>query len=322
MFEFRCKKCKYTFFIEQHPIFQSLKDKLNAEPKDFSNDEKLKVFSETALEITKQIRCQKCRSTVYLVAFGGLRFHEGVDATSEPLVITIKGLVDLHKEYKSKTATPDSFFKYSDEVSEYAKEIVKHLMWHPGDFLYFEDSELMSDAIVAIDDLWENISYDELSDEIFSGGFSGLMVNIVGDYIERVKMIKPTFITVRPNNEIRTYFQQAMDAWCHGLNTASLILSCSILEAILKQVLLRKDHKLVYDIDKSKGLKGFKEKDFQVLIENARIEKILDDGEAKKADKIRKKRNAAVHVLKQASSDETYKAVITTKALLEKLLTA
>ena len=147
------------------------------------------------------------------------------------------------------------------------------------------------------------------------------MVSIVGDYIERVKMIKPTFITVKPSNEIRTYFQQAMNAWSHGLNTASLILCCSILEAILKQVLLSKDLKLVYDTGSGKSFKEFKEKDLGALIENARIKKIFNEGEAEKADKIRKNRNAAVHKLKEFSSNETYKTVMTTKDLLERLLT-
>ena len=268
MFKFRCKKCKNIFTIEQHPLFQSL-------------------ISETVLEITKQTRCQQCQSTVYLVGIGNIKIEEGLDATSEPLVQIIKGLVDLHKEYKLKTSTPDSFLKYSDEVSEYAQGIAEHLMWHPGTLVHFEDTELMNEAKNAIEELWKSLNYDKLSDEMFSGGFSGLMVNIVGDYIERVKMIKPTFITVKPNNEIRTYFQQAMTAWSHGLNTASLILSCSILEAILKQVLLRKDPKLVYDTGKGKSFKELKEKDLEVLIENARLKNILDDREAIKAVKIR-----------------------------------
>ena len=320
MFEFRCKKCKNTFSVEQHPLFQSLKDKLNAEPKGLSDDDALKAFSETILEITKQIHCQQCQSTVYLVGVGNIKIGEGLDATSEPLVKIIKGLVDLHKEYKSKTSTPDSFLKYSDEVSEYAQEIAEHLMWRPGTLVHFEDTELMNEAKIAIDELWKNLSDDKLLDEMLSGGFSGLLACIVGDYIDRVKMIKPTFITVKPTNEIKTYFQEAMNAWSHGLNTASLILSCSILEAILKQVLLRKDPKLAYNTGNGKSFKDFKEKDLEALIENARLKKILDDGEAKKADKIRKTRNAAVHKLKQFSSDETYKAIITTKELIEKLL--
>jgi len=296
-------------------LFQSLIDELIAEPKGFSEDEKLKAVNSTVLDITKQIQCQKCLSTVYLVGINGIEIDRGIDATSEPFVITIKGLVDLHKEYKSKTTTADSFLKSSDEASDYAKEIAEHLMWHPGDLLYFEDSELMADAKLAIDDLWKNISYDELSEEMFSGGFSGVMASIVGDYIERVKMIKPTFITIKPTNEIRTYFQQAMTAWSHGLNTAALILSCSILEAMLKQVLLEKDPKLVYQTGKGKSFM-----DFEVLIENAKLSGIFNDSEASKANNIRKLRNAAVHNLKQFSTVETYKAIITTKEIIEKLL--
>lgn len=321
MFEFQCKKCKNIFSTEQHPLFQSLKDKLSAEPKKSASDEVVKAFWETIVEITKQTTCPQCHSSAYLISVGGIKFDKGIDATSEPLVQIIKGLVDLHAEYKLKTSIADSFMNYSDEVADYVKEIADHLMWHPGELVYFEDESLRKEAKEVLDSLWKTLTYDELSEEMFSGGFSGLMVNIVGDYIERVKMIKPTLITVKPSNEIRTYFQQAMDAWSHGLNTASLILSCSILEAILKQVLLRKDAKLVYDIGNGKSFKDVKEKDLEALIENARKKRIFDDGEAKKADKIRKNRNAAVHKLKQFSSDETYKAIITTKELLEKLLT-
>jgi len=320
-FKFRCKKCKNTFSVEQHPLFQTLKNKLKAEPKGYSDIEaSFKAFVETGLEITRQIRCQQCQATVYLTGIGDLTIEKGIDATSEPPVQSIKGLVDLYKEYKSISTTPDSFLKFSDEVREYAQEITEHLMWNPGSLVYFEDMELMKDAKAAVDELWKNLSYDDLSDEMFSGGFSGLMVNIVGDYIERVKMVKPTFITVNPDNETKTYFQQAMDAWSHGLNTASLILSCSILEAILIKVLLKKNPKLVYDFGEGKNFKNIKVKDLWVLIENAKNVAVLDDTEAGKADRIREMRNAAVHKLKQFSSEETFKAIIDTKELLEKLL--
>lgn len=318
MFRFRCKKCKNTFAIEQHPLFQNLKDKINAEPKDFSDDEELKSIFETVLEITKQIRCQQCQSTVYLIGIADINIEKGIDATSEPFVKCIKGLVDLHKEYKSKATTPDSFLKYSENVSEYAKEIVEHLMWHPGTLVYFEDIDLMNDAKEVITELYRNMSSNELWHETFSGGYSGLLVDIIGDYIDRVKEIKPTFISIEPDNQTRTYFQEAMNAWSFGLNSAPLILSCSILEAILKQILLKKDPKLVYDFGKS--FKDIKEKDLEALIENAKLKKILDNSEAKKAHKIRKSRNDAVHKLKKFSSEETYKAIISTKELIEKLL--
>jgi len=320
LFKFRCKKCKNTFAIEQHHLFQHLKDKLNAAPKGFSDDEALKSFFETVLEITKQIRCQQCQSTVYLIGIADIDIEKGVDATSEPLVKSIKGLVDLHKEYKSKATTADSFLKYSENVSEYAKEIVEHLMWHPGTLVYFEDLDLMNDAKEVIVELYRNMSSNELWHETFSGGYSGLLVNIIGDYIDRVKEIKPTFISIEPDNQTRTYFQEAMNAWSFGLNSAPLILSCSILEAILKQILLKKDSKLVYDFGKGKSFKDIKEKDLEALIENAKLKKILDNSEAKKAHKIRKYRNDAVHKLKQFSSEETYKTIIATKELIEKLL--
>jgi hypothetical protein len=85
-------------------------------------------------------------------------------------------------------------------------------------------------------------------------------------------------------------------------------------------VLLKKGPKLVYDFGSGKNFKGIKEKDFEVLIKNAKSKGILNVSETGKAHKIRIMRNDAVHKLKHFSSEETYRAIISTKDLLEKLL--
>jgi hypothetical protein len=40
--------------------------------------------------------------------------------------------------------------------------------------------------------MWETIDSDQIFKEITGGGYSGLLVNIIGDYTDRVKMLKPT----------------------------------------------------------------------------------------------------------------------------------
>lgn len=265
--------------------------------------------------------CPECRALELLKTIKESKIIEVIRVIKKRRVEEIiKDLINIYKEYKSK-APSEPIFRYSDKAKEYAWEIVEYIVWHPGTLIYFEDSHLMDEAKNIITELWESIDYDELSDEMFSGGFSGLMVNIIGDYIERAKKIKPIFITVKPTDVIRTYFQEAMNAWCYGLNTAALILCCSILESILKEVLLRKDPKFVYDMDNGKGFQNIKEKDLKILIDNAKQAGLLDDIEIKKAQMIRESRNAAVHKLKRYSSEQTYQAIITTKELIEKLLT-
>src|SRR4030042_2091055 len=157
-----------------------------------------------------------------------------MDVTSEPLVQFIKGLVDLHKNYKKENITPVSFVKYSEEAIDYAKEIIGHLMWKPGTLIYFEDSYLMEEAKSAIDSLWEDMNYEDLSNEMFSGGYGGLLVSIIGDYIERGMKLKPTFVSVKPDDIVSVYFQNAMECWLYGINSATLILCCSIIENLLK----------------------------------------------------------------------------------------
>lgn len=325
MLQFICKKCKHSFSIERHPLFHSFKEKINEikgeESPELSDQRAIELFVNIAVDITKSIRCPQCQATVKLTSIGSWILDRPLDAsTSEPFVQNILDFVDLSKEYE-KTPTSDPL-KYSDERSDFAKGIAEHLMWHPGTLVYLEDPELIADAKKAIDDLWDNTSYAELCDEMFSGGFSSLMVSIVGNYIENVKSLKPTFVSIEPGKEIRTYFQQAMTAWCHGLNTAALILSCSILEKTLHEALLKKDAKLIY---KSTTVKSFKalrygEYNFEEKIDNAKDVSMFDEQEKNKAHKIRIARNNAVHNIKQSSKDETYRMIMTTKDLLEKLL--
>jgi hypothetical protein len=322
LFKFRCKKCKETFTIEQHPLFSNFNKELKENEKkgEISRDEKIKLLAETFKSIAEQVRCVKCESTVYLTGVANVDIDEGIDVTSEPLVQLIKDLIDLHKEFTTEAATSQKAIEYFDEVNEYAREIIEELMWNPGTLVYFEDPELMEEAKKAMDNLWENMDYDELSNEMFSGGYSGLMVNIIGNYIEKMKLVKPTFISVKPNNQIRSYFQQAMHAWTFGLNVASLVLCCSILESLLKQELLKKDPKLVYDPGKGKSLKDLKDRPLNQLITNAFDKKLIDKDEKSSAFMIKDLRDDAVHKLKEVSSEDTYNSIIKTRELIEKLL--
>ncbi|MEK0337105.1 MAG: DUF4145 domain-containing protein [Nitrosopumilus sp.] len=259
-------------------------------------------------KITKLIKCSDCQSTVYLIGIGKNHFKDEIDISSEPIIQAIKRLVDLHKKYKTENTTANSFVGYSEEAEGLAYEIIEKLIWEPGKLLYFEDTALISDARNAVKDLWDSLPADELWEEISTGGFKGILVNIISDYIDRAKLLNPVFISIEPPNQIKKYFREAMGAWLFGLNTAALILCCSIIEKMLETIYPKltkaekeKKGKLEALIDKTNG-------------------KIFNETEAETAHIIRLLRNDAVHDLKRPSKEDTYEAILNTVSLIEKIL--
>src|SRR2546425_9172091 len=86
------------------------------------------------------------------------------------------------------------------EFNSLWKSIVEGLMWSPGTLIYIPNEAERKAAKVFIDVIWKNEDTDDIFDEITGGGYSGLLVNIIGDYIDRAKILKPTFISINPEN--------------------------------------------------------------------------------------------------------------------------
>jgi hypothetical protein len=268
----------------------------------------LESLSSAIEQITKQIKCSDCQSTVYLIGIGQNHFKDEIDISSEPIIQAIKKLVDLHKKYKEENITANSFVVYSEEAEGLAYEIIERLVWEPGKLLYFEDAALIDSARKAVKDLWDSLPSSELWDEISSGGYKGILVNIISDYIDRAKLLKPVFISVEPPNPVKKYFREAMGAWLFGLNTAALILCCSIIEEMLETIY----PKLTKAEKEKKGK-------LEALIDKANG-KIFNKTEAETAHIIRLLRNDAVHELKRPSKEDTYEAILNTVSLIEKIL--
>ncbi len=308
MFEFKCKKCKHIFTNEELPEspFEQVMVGFT-ENSALDENEKTAFFIE---EVTKRVRCPKCGSTVYLTSFAGIDDFE-LDATSEPLVQLVKGAIDLVKKGRSGNI--------AEEYNEYAKEIVSELIWKPGTLIHFEDLELMKEAESALSIIWNEVSEDELFEEMISGGADGILVNIIGDYTERAKKLKPTLISVKPDKEISVYFQNAMDSWLFGLNSASVILCFSMLEGLLKQkhpTLLYKGDKILKDFRDLRNAKC----DMKEFIDEIANKGHISEDTRKLAQGIRRLRNDVVHIQKQINSDEAYNKIMDTKTIMERLL--
>jgi len=298
-------RCKYSFTDEQLPVspWKQVKERQTKKSelleKSSSEEEEIR---EVLVEITRNVKCPRCLSTAYLTGIGEKREFE-IDLTSEPLVQLIKGAIDIVKSEKKEDISKDYI--------EYAQGIIDLLILNPGKLIYFPDPDLIKEAEYAFNIIWDNVDTDEL----FTALHSDVMVGITVDYIHRAIKLKPTLVSVKPDNQTSVYFQDAMHSWLFGLNSAALILCCSIIENLLKQKLSRKPN-LVWE---SSGNR-LKERKLSELINNAANEGLLDKSVKKMAHDIRLLRRDAVHRLKPISSNEAYNAIMNTKKIIEQLL--
>ncbi len=174
MLEFQCRQCKKIFSAEEQPSFRVFTEKWNAKHITATNMDTALV--EFLIAITQHVRCPQCQSLCDLLDISNIKARQSDIAKSDSLDQAIKSLVGIHADYKSTTTTVETFLKYSQEVPSLATKITEYIMWHPGTLVYFADAGLRGQAKSAIDELWNGLAYDDLAAEMYSGGFSGLLV--------------------------------------------------------------------------------------------------------------------------------------------------
>ncbi len=236
-------------------------------------------------------------------------------------ILKLMSLFRHNWDFATNSVKMDS--KQESELEELWEDIVEYLIWFPGTLIFIADESERRFAQSLINFIWGRQSIDVTVDKILSGGYSGLLVNIIGDYVERAKMLKPVFISINPKNlEIYKYYDEAMKAWLYGLNSSALILCCSIIEDTFKAQLYAIDPDLALDLERQGSkVTGVKNKKIEKLIEAAYKYHIIDKKGRAAAHGIRILRNNAIHSLEEINQPKTYQAILDTKELIEKILT-
>ena len=206
------------------------------------------------------------------------------------------------------------------KFEELHEEITDRMVWSPGDLIYMKDPVDLGRAKAIIDFMWRILDTEELSEDLTGPGYGGFMVNTMCDYADRVKMLKPTFVSVEASPEFSVFFKEAMSCWMFGLNNSSLILCCSLLEFTLREKLAAIDEDLVYEVRVRGGDYHVDDVGLGKLIKNAAKQGLLSYEEKEDAFEIKDLRDGAVHKLRDVSSEQTYNAILKTKDLTESLL--
>ena len=228
------------------------------------------------------------------------------------------------KTYNPQKSSFDMHILDEKEFSSLWESIEEDLIQFPGNLIYFQDKSIMESAQFMIDIIWGNMNIDDIFDEMIGGRYTSLLLDIVGDYLERAKLLKPTLIFVDiDNTEFKAYFQEAIRAWLYGLNNSAIILCCSIIENIIKTELWKIDINLAVDLDKDGNkILGTKDKKLETLINNAYDQQIIDKKSKSKAHEIRILRNKAIHKLQKINDKETLKAILDTKDIIENIFSS
>lgn len=304
LLQLKCIKCKYIL-TEPLPeaIFRQVKN-----PENLTHESRLEIIK----NFIKNVKCPECLSSVYWTGLGDKSFNMEIDVTSQRIVQFVKAAVDIVEKGQSENV--------SEEYMDCAAEIVTELIERPGQLICIVDPDLIRKAETAINIIWSNVDEEELFNEFYFGKVVDNVHHesrasmIAGDYLDRAKKLRPFLVSVKPNDEISAYFENAVECWLFGINSASLILCCAAMEGLMVDRLSNINRTLACKEDgKTRGL-------FE-LIDNAARSGILDDSTKQMAHGIRELRRESVHRLRNVDNTEAFNAIMNTKKIIEKLLT-
>ncbi len=255
------------------------------------------------------------------------------DNLADQILNYAKSFADIliyEKEHGDITGFDNSRIK---TTIQQARKIRFQLIQNPGLLIYIQDENKRNIFETDIEFIWgkleddisdyNDIYYEILNDpegmsefygmdEEILVDFSEVLLSINGMYLHRANKLRPTFISVKPqNSEFESLYQEAMKTWLFGLNIAAVNLCWALIENLFREKLtaVNKIAELYYK-------KNF----LRNLIDKVYEENFIDKDNMKTAHRIRYLRNLATHELKKISDDEIYKIIQQTKDIAGNIL--
>lgn len=232
---------------------------------------------------------------------------------------SILNLLQEYDDFRAAGGTSEEYAKSSSKrTSLLLQEIILGFAWHPGEFISVKDEEEKKRLEHQFNEIWAYVE-DDIFDVIFWGEYpgSGLQDEFAGlvmdEFAGRLKRIRPIFVSITyPDSEFKKYYNEALEAWLFGLNTASLIICWSFLEALIKNTVhLRSVQAYMTIIKMEYPQEGF--------LAQLKEWQFLSGSDLNDIDGIRKLRNKAVHETKSIDSQSAFEAIVRSKAIVEKI---
>lgn len=211
--------------------------------------------------------------------------------------------------------------KSTEEFEELRDEIFDYLLWYPGSMVFVSSQSEKERNEFILKVLHDIMEPNDIFTDIASGGYSGYLALTIGELTDKLKELKPTFITIEPKDEkVMNYFQEAMKSWLYGIHIGALIICQAVIEDILKDRLQDIDDSMVYEYGPKDKPKKVWQTSYKDMLNNALSVGLINEKQYNSMDNIRRKRNKATHRLYTYSDKQVYKVIMDTKEVVQDLL--
>jgi hypothetical protein len=239
---------------------------------------------------------------------------------SEKMENFLKAIDELgyEEEYKDENNVENML-----NIVNLYKEIFEDFVWNPGRVIWAESSEEAENVRNVLSKFWSSLAEEEkIFEEMLSGGFSGIVANYMGDYVERLKLVKPMVITIDPEDyKFGSFYSEAIQAWLFGAGRAAVGLCGSILEEVFFTELSKSNRQIALSFNfTGESVTGLQSVTLQKLINLAKEDGLVSNKDAILAHDIRRLRNDVLHELKAVNDLTTLEAIDNTRKVIESIL--
>lgn len=233
-----------------------------------------------------------------------------------------ENILNLLQEYEKFSASGGTSEEYAKSSSKkkslLLQEIIIGFAWNPGEFIFVKDEEEKDLLEHQFNEIWNYVE-DDIFDVIFWGEYPGSGLQdefaslVIYEVAERLKRIRPIFSSIiYPDSEFKEYYNEALSAWLFGLNTASLIICWSFLEALIRNTVHFRSIQAYMKISQMDNQQ-------EELLAQLKEWQILNGSDIHDINGLRKLRNKAVHETEPIDSSTAFKAIRKSRTIVEKI---
>lgn len=243
--------------------------------------------------------------------------------------INIEEMLKQHLDYqKLAKSNPDiilaDFENIMPEMQKLMGQIALFIVKKPAHFFIADDEKDLEIKKEFLDRLWSQLDYEQVFNDLFWGptNSDGYLQELGHEYTLRLKKLTPTFYihSKRIDKNAKLYYGEAINTWLLGSFNASVIICVSIIEDMLRRRVgfLEPDkaQKLYKSHNKSNPACSLTD-----ILGFAKELKIIDKETYSNINTIKSKRNDMVHDLYVITEDESHEILLSTKEIIETILT-